>query len=99
MGNRSAVEDEPTVSVVGSGKFPEQAGLPDSGLADDGHDLPLTGAGALTRLVQGGQLRCAAYDGREAPRRRGLEPRPGGTEAHEFVDLDRFVQAPHRESP
>ena len=75
------------------GELPEEAGLADAGLADDGHDLAVPGAGALQGLAELLQLRVAPDEAREAAGGGRLQPRAHGPGADDLEDLDRGVQA------
>src|SRR2546430_4145986 len=51
IGDRVTREEEPARGAMGVRELPEEPGLAHAGLADDRHDLALTGAGSLQRQV------------------------------------------------
>ena len=71
----------------------DEARLPDSGLADDRHDLALSLSGLPERSPELVDLRFPSHEAAEPPDGRDLESRPprGGT--GQLVDLDRLRQS------
>ena len=63
---------QPAVTVVGSSEIP-RPGLANARLADDGHNLSVTGASTLMRFVKRPTLRFSAYEAGSA----GTRSRPG----------------------
>ena len=46
------MQDEPALGAMGLRDLPDEAGLPDAGLPDDGHDLAVAGRGPCQRATQ-----------------------------------------------
>ena len=65
----------------------DQARLPDPGLADQGHELPLPLAGLPERPAQLLDLRLAPHEAGQAPGGRHLEARPLGGRAGQLLAL------------
>ena len=81
------------------GELPEEAGLADAGVADDGHDLAVPYAGPLQGLAELLQLRVAPDEAGEAPGGGRLQPRAHGAGADDLENLERSVQAFDRPLP
>ena len=60
VGDGAALDDQPALRAMRVGELPEEARLADAGLADDGHDLAVPGAGPLQRLAELLELRGRA---------------------------------------
>ena len=93
VGDRAGFQDEPAVGPVGMGQLPEEAGLTDAGLADDGHDLALAPRRHLRGPPQTLHLRLPPHEAAEPAAGRGLDPGTGGAGAAQLVDLHRLGQA------
>ena len=64
------------------------------GLADDGDHLAVASAGLAEDPAQVLDLGVAADEAREAPERRGLQPRPRRPRPRQLEDLDRVRRGP-----
>src|SRR6185295_2124622 len=71
-----------------SGELPVEAGLAYAGLADDGDDLAVPGAGALESLPQLLHFAVAPDEAREATRSGGLQPRAHRARPDDLEDLE-----------
>ena len=72
--------------------LPDEAGLPDAGLAHDRHELAVAGPRVPERLPELLQLGVAPDEARQPPGRGCPEPRPHQTEPRELVYLDGIHQ-------
>ena len=99
VGDGAALDDQPALDAVRVGELPEEPRLADAGLADDGHDLAVPGAGPLQGLAELLQLRVAPDEAGEAPGGGRLQPRAHGPGADDLEDLERGVQPLDRPRP
>ncbi|MNS82851.1 hypothetical protein D3C72_1166090 [compost metagenome] len=74
-------------------EFMEQPRFADPGLADHRDDLPVSGRGALQRLLQRLQFPVAPDEARKSPMRRHLQARAQRPDAGQFVDGQRHGNA------
>ena len=88
VGDRGALEDQPSRQAVRLDELVDQPGLADAGLADDRHDLAVPLSTLGVRAAQLLQLRVAADEARQTAADGGLEPRPRRAEPRDLVDLD-----------
>ena len=77
----------------------DQAGLPYTGLAHQGHHLAVARARLGQRLLQGGEFRLTPDKAGEAPRRRGLEAAVQRAGPDQLEDLHRRVESLDRHRP
>src|SRR5262249_7506599 len=61
VGDGAGLEDEPALGAIGMSELPIETGLADTRFPYDGHHLPVTGPGALERLVELLQLALPAH--------------------------------------
>ena len=73
--------------------LPDEAGLPDARLPDEGDDLAVPGGRALKRLAQLLHLAVPADERGQPPGGRRLQPRPNRSRSGHLVDLDGRAQA------
>ena len=99
VGDGARLEDQPSFGAVGAGELPVEAGLSDTGLADDRHDLPVARSSQLQGLGQLHDLLGAADELRQAAGRRRLETRAHSAGAGELVHVDRLAQSFDRPGP
>ena len=95
VGDRAGLEDEPALGAVGVGELPDEARLPDAGLADEGDDLAV----ARRRARPSARRSCSSSASRPTKR---VSPRAAAAWSRDrerarpgqLVDLDRAPAAP-----
>src|SRR6516162_1597885 len=96
IGDRTGLEDEPTLHAMRVGDFPDQARLAYASFPHYGDDLPTASCGTCERLAEGLKLILTPDEFGETSRRGGVEPRPAGARADQLIDINGLVQPLHR---
>jgi hypothetical protein len=91
VGDRAGLDDQPAVGAMGVRHLPDEAGLADTRLPHDGHDLAVS-----RRLPQGLsellQLDVATDEPGQSPRRRRVHTRAKRPGSDHLVDFDRRIE-------
>jgi hypothetical protein len=61
---------------MGVGELPDQPGLADTGLPDDGHDLAVAGRGPAQHLPELLEFAVASHEPGQSPKGRGVQAGP-----------------------
>src|SRR6516225_7583464 len=96
IGDRTGLEDEPTLHAMRVGDFPDQARLAYAGFPHYGDDLPTASCGTCERLAESLKLNLPPDELGEPSRDGGVEAGPAGARADQLVDIDGLLQSLHR---
>src|SRR5215813_5917574 len=99
VGHGTRRHDPPLFARERVGKFPYESRFADTGIADDGHDLPVTGRGLIAKPSKLHELGVTTDETRQPAPRPRLETGSGHAGAGYLVDLDRFREPFHRHEP
>ena len=99
IGHRGTLQDPPALGLRGVETLIDETGLPDAGLPDHRHHLPVPCHRTLQGLPQGCQLWATAHKACQATRHARLQAATQGTRADQFEDVNRRVEPFHRHWP
>src|SRR5207253_11173230 len=97
VGDRPALQHQPSLGSRRVAELPDQPRLADSGFPKDGDDLAMAGAGPRQRLAEPSQFGVASGEAGEAPGGRRLNSGPSGRDPDELEHLDRLRQSLDRD--
>src|SRR3984893_12546283 len=95
-GDRAGLENEPPLYAMRVGDFPDEAGLANAGVPNDGNHLPAARLGTRERPGEGRKLTLPSNESGEPSRSGGLESSRARARADHLVDFDGLLQPLHR---